>query len=113
MLLATLVHPAIAVTLVLIFNAEMFYDAQVWTQAVIRSGNASVALRVLEHIFHGLYLVLPMIHAYGKQTDVVNTSLRVLHGDWKYLLYSLGYVLVLTAFCYFVALFALQRKRHI
>lgn len=54
-----------------------------------------------------------MIHAYGKQTDVVNTSLRVLHGDWKNLLYSLGYVLVLTAFCYFVALFALQRKRHI
>ena len=54
MLLATLVRPAIAVTLVLIFNAEMFYDAQVWTQAVIRSGNASVALRVLEHIFHGL-----------------------------------------------------------
>ena len=113
MLLAMLVHPAIAVTLVLIFNAEMFYDAQVWTQAVIRSGNTSVALRVLEHIFHGLYLVLPMIHAYGKQTDNINTSLRVLHGDWKYLLYSLGYVLVLTAFCYFSALFALQRKRRI
>ena len=79
----------------------------------IRAGSSSVALRVLEHIFHGLYLALPMIHAYGKQTEGINTSLRVLHGDWKYPLYSLGYVLVLTAFCYFVALFALQRKRHI
>jgi ABC-type transport system involved in multi-copper enzyme maturation permease subunit len=112
-LLATLAHPAIAVTFALIFNAQMFYGAQMWTQAAIRAGSSSVALRVLEHIFHGLYLALPMIHAYGKQTEVINTSLRVLQGDWKYPLYSLGYVLVLTAFCYFVALFALQRKRHI
>lgn len=112
-LLATLAHPAIAVTFALIFNAQMFYGAQMWTQAAIRAGSSSVALRVLEHIFHGLYLALPMIHAYGKQTEGINTSLRVLHGDWKYPLYSLGYVLVLTAFCYFVALFALQRKRHI
>jgi hypothetical protein len=112
-LLATLAHPAIAVTFALIFNAQMFYGAQMWTQAAIRAGSSSVALRVLEHIFHGLYLALPMIHAYGKQTEGINTSLRVLQGDWKYPLYSLGYVLVLTAFCYFVALFALQRKRHI
>jgi hypothetical protein len=54
-----------------------------------------------------------MIHAYGKETEGINTSLRELHGDWKYPLYSLGYVQVLTAFCYFVALFALQRKKHI
>jgi ABC-type transport system involved in multi-copper enzyme maturation permease subunit len=113
MLLATLSHPAIAVTFVLIFNAEVFYSAQMWTQAVIRSGSASMTLRVLDHIFHGLYLTLPIIHAYGKETDGIYSSLRVLHGDWKYLLYSLGYVLVLSAFCYFVAAFALQRKRHI
>jgi hypothetical protein len=43
----------------------------------------------------------------------VNVALRVAHGEWKYLLYSFGYVLTLSAFCYFLALFALQRKRHI
>jgi ABC-type transport system involved in multi-copper enzyme maturation permease subunit len=113
MLLATLVHPAIAVTFALIFNADMFYDAQVWTQAVIRSGNSSAALRLLERLFHYLYLLLPMVHAFGKKTEGIYSSLRVMHGEWKYLLYSFGYALALSAFCYFLALFALQRKRHI
>lgn len=113
MLLATLVHPAIAVTFALIFNADLFYAAQMWAQAVIRSGNSSVALRVLGRLFHYLYLLLPMVHAFGKKTENIYSSLRVLHGEWKYLLYSLGYALALAAFCYFLALFALQRKKHI
>ncbi|MGB0034400.1 MAG: hypothetical protein WBP79_02875 [Candidatus Acidiferrales bacterium] len=113
MLLATLVHPAIAVTLVLIFNADMFYAVQIWTQAAIRAGNSSLSLRVLERIFHGLYLILPMIRTFDKETEGIYSSFRVMHGEWKYVLYSLGYAVTLSAFCYFVALFALQRKRHI
>ena len=31
-LLATVLHPALAVAFILIFNAEMFYDFQVWAQ---------------------------------------------------------------------------------
>ncbi len=112
-LLASLVHPAIAVTFALVFNADMFYAAQVWTQGAIRSGNSSVALRALERLFHYLYLLLPMVHAFGKKTESIYRSLRVPHGEWKYLLYSFGYALALSAFCYFSALFALQRKRHI
>jgi ABC-type transport system involved in multi-copper enzyme maturation permease subunit len=113
MVLTTLVHPAIAVTLALIFNADLFDSFQHWTLAVIRSGNSSFALRVLERLFHYLYLTLPMIYAFGKKTETVYSSLRVGHGEWKYLVYSFGYVAVLSAFCYFSALFALQRKRHI
>jgi hypothetical protein len=112
-LLATVLHPALAVTFILIFNAEMFYDFQVWAQGSIFAGNSSPWLRVLEKIFHFFYLLLPMVHAYGKQTEDVNASLRVAHGEWKYLIYEFGYVLTLSAFCYFLALFALQRKRHI
>src|SRR5437899_986145 len=66
MLLATLAHPAIAVTFVLIFNADLFYEAQMWAQSVIRSGNSSPALRLLARLFHYLYLALPMVHAFGK-----------------------------------------------
>jgi ABC-type transport system involved in multi-copper enzyme maturation permease subunit len=112
-LLATLVHPAIAVTFALIFNADLFYEVQTWTQAVIRSGNSSAALRALDRLFHYLYLLLPMVHAFGKKTESIYTSLRVLHGEWKYLLFSFGYAVALSAFCYFLALFALQRKKHI
>jgi ABC-type transport system involved in multi-copper enzyme maturation permease subunit len=113
MLLAMLVHPAIAVTFALIFNASMFYDAQVWAQAAIRAGNSGMAMRALERIFHFLYLLLPMEHAFGKKTEGIYSSFRVVHGDWKYLLYSFGYALALSAFCYSVALFTLQRKRVI
>ena len=113
MLSATLVHPAIAVTLALIFNADLFYDAHVWAQATIRSGSSNWTLRVLERLFHYLYLLLPMVHAFGKETESIYSSLRVAHGQWKYLLYSFGYALALSAFCYFLALLALQRKRHI
>jgi len=113
MLLTMLVHPAIAVTLALIFNADLFYEAYVWAQATIRSGSSNWALRALERLFHYLYLLLPMVHPFGKKTENIYSSLRVLHGEWKYLLYSFGYALALSAFCYFLALFALQRKRHI
>jgi hypothetical protein len=113
MLLATLAHPAIAVTFALIFNADLFYDAQMWAQSVIRSGNSSLGLRLLGRLFHYLYLLLPMVHAFGKKTENIYSSLRVLHGEWRYPLFSLGYALALAAFCYLLALFALQKKNHI
>ncbi len=113
MLLASLAHPAIAVTFALIFNAELFYSVQVWTQGAIRSGNSSFTLHALEKLFHLLYLLLPMFFAFGKETETVYASLRVAHGQWKYLLYSFAYVLTLSAFCYALSLFALQKKKHI
>jgi len=112
-LLATVLHPALAVAFILIFNAEMFYDFQVWAQGAIRAGNSSLYLRVFEKFFHFLYLLLPMVNPYEKKTEDVHSSLRVAHAEWKYLIYSIGYVLTLSTFCYFLSLLALQRKRHI
>jgi len=112
-LLASLVHPAIAVTFALIFSAEMFYGAQEWTQGIIRSGNHRLPLFALDRVFHFLYMILPMWHAFAQKTQNVYSSYRVLPGDWKYLIYSLSYTLALSAFCFFVAVFAFQRKRHI
>ncbi len=112
-LMAMLLHPAIAVIVVLVFNANTFYGAQFQMLALMRAGNSSTTLRVLERMFHYLYLIAPVFHAFEDKTSTVVSSLRVTHGEWRYLAYSLGYVLVLSAFCYCVALFALQRKRHI
>jgi ABC-type transport system involved in multi-copper enzyme maturation permease subunit len=113
MLLTTMMHPAIAVTCALIFNADLFYGGYEWTQAVIRAGNANLGLRVLDKLFHYLYLVLPMVHAFDNKTQGIYSSLRVMHGEWRYLLYSLGYALVLAGLCYSLALLALQRRKHI
>jgi hypothetical protein len=112
-LLASIMHRAIAVTFALIFNAAMFYNFQFWTQSAIRSGNSRLGLRVLEKTFHCLYMLLPMMHACGKKTEGIYSSLRVLHGEWKFLLYAFGYVLALSTFCYLEALSALQRERYI
>ena len=113
MLLATVLHPAVAVVVALIFNAELFYSVQLWALAVVRSGSSNWGLRMLAHIARFFYLASPIVHPFGKETREVYSSLRVGHGDWKYLLYGLGYGLIFSAFCYSVALFALQRKRHI
>lgn len=113
MLLASFMHPAIAVTFALIFNAGLFYSVQEWTQAVIRSGNSHIGLRVLEKIFHSLYILLPMVHAFDEKTEGIYTSLRVLPSEWKYLLFALGYALALSAFCYTASVYALYRKRYI
>lgn len=113
MLLATLVHPAIAAVVAIIFNAGLFYDAQMWSQAMIRSGNTTWSLRALERFFHFVYLLLPMFHPFDRKTDSIYGSLRVMHGEWKYIAYSLGYALTLSAFSYCLALFALERKKHI
>ncbi len=113
MLLTMLVHPAVAVAFALIFNADLFYNGQLWAQATIRSGSSSWILRVLERLFHYLYLLLPMVFPFEKKTESIYSSLRVLHGEWAYLLYSFGYALALSAFFYLLALFALQRRRHI
>ena len=112
-LLAMVMHPVMAAIVAIIFNADLFYQFDVWTKAAIRSGNSSFALRMVEGIFHSLYILLPIVYPFDHQTESIHTSLRVMRGEWKYLLFSLGYALALSAFCYCVALFALQRKNHI
>ena len=113
MLLATVIHPALAAVVALIFNADLFCQFDVWTKAALRSGNSSLALRLVERLFHGLYILFPMVYPFDKQTQNIYTSLRVMRGEWKYLLFSIGYTLALSAFCYCVSLLALKRKNHI
>jgi ABC-type transport system involved in multi-copper enzyme maturation permease subunit len=113
MLLATIMHPAIAAILAIIFNASLFYGGFLWSRSAIKAGNHSAGLRVLGHVFHLLYLIAPIFEPFDKQTQNIQVSLRVMHGEWKYLLYSFGYALALSAFCYFASLFALQRQKHI
>jgi len=113
MLLATVLHPAIAAILAIILNADMFYEGFVWARSAIHAGNQSAGARVLEYMFHFLYIIAPIMHPFSRNTANIYVSLRVMHGEWKYLLYSLGYSLGLSAFCCLVALSALHRKRHI
>jgi ABC-type transport system involved in multi-copper enzyme maturation permease subunit len=113
MFLATILHPVIAAVFALLFNPDLFYNIQIWTQVMINGGMKNWALQALTRLFHFIYLALPMIHAYPKQTDAVSGALRVGHGQWPTAFYSLGYALALSALSYCLSLFFLQRKRLI
>jgi hypothetical protein len=101
LLLGTLVHPALAVAVLLIFNEATFFSALEWTQAVIHSanGHAHLGIRALEKFFYVIYLTAPTYEPFHKQFQTVDYSYRASTSEWKYLLYSVGYVLVLWAFC--------------
>lgn len=113
LLLGTLVHPALAVTFIVIFSADTFFSLQKWALSVIAAGNAHAGIRALEKLFQTLYLALPVYGPFAEKFRGAESAYRTAATDWKYLLYSFGYALVFSAFCYFVALLALQKKRHI
>jgi ABC-type transport system involved in multi-copper enzyme maturation permease subunit len=109
--LTTLIHPAIAVALALVFNATLFYWLRMYFHAAYQVSHGSATLKFFEHLFHGLYLMAPMVHAFGTRTGIIYSSFRVPAHHWIYLVYSLGYILALATLCYLLALFFLQRKK--
>lgn len=113
MLLSTLMHPAVAVAFALVFNASMFYDVNMWTEMMVRGGISSGVLRGIGRICHAIYMTLPIVHVADNKTSEILESLHVPPGAWKYVLYSAGYASALSLFCYFAALLALERRKHI
>ena len=109
--LATIVHPAIAVAFALVFNASLFYWLRIYVHDALQAAGKGVVLKGLEHLFHFLYLMVPMTRAFESKTRAIYSSFRVPAHHWVYLLYSFGYTLALSALFYLLALFFLQRKR--
>ena len=113
MFLAMVMHPVMAGVFALIFSSGTFYTLLTWTQAAIQAGSNSAAVRVLKDVFYFFYVLLPMNHAFARESQRIEASLRVGQGEWHYAFYSLGYALTLSALCYCLSLFFLQRKRLI
>jgi hypothetical protein len=111
MFLAMVMHPLVAGGVALLLGPWTFSQLEEITVAGAMAGKGNAFLRVLRSIFHFCYIVLPMVHACGHQTKNIYSSLRVGNGEWRYILYSLGYALALAALCYCLALFFLQRKQ--
>ena len=109
--LDTFLHPAIAVAFALVFNAQLFYWLRIWAHGAAATYGKSTMLRGLEHVFHFLYLLVPMTRPFESKTGVIYSSFRVHAHDWLYLLYSSGYILTLSALFFLLSLFFLQRKK--
>jgi ABC-type transport system involved in multi-copper enzyme maturation permease subunit len=109
--LDTFLHPAIAVAFALVFNASLFYWLRLWAHGAIATYGKSIMFRGMEHVFHFLYLLVPMTRPFESRTGAIYSSFRVHAHDWRYLLYSSGYTLTLSGLFFLLSLFFLQRKR--
>ena len=63
--------PAVAAIVAIIFNADLFYQFDLWTKAAIRSGNSSFALRIVETV-PLVVILLPIVYPFDKQTQNIN-----------------------------------------
>ena len=114
MLLGSIVHPAIAVVVAVLFNADIFYS--IWTSTLAMSIYNKSSPRAARP---GTSLSLPVSRA-SNLLPLLGQGSK-LHPDpprhpWRMEIppaYTLGYSLALSAFCYCLALFALQRRKHI
>jgi hypothetical protein len=110
-LLASVVHPVLAVIIALVFNDNTFKGLSMLVEAVRSTGRHPI-LNAFGAVLQVLYLVLPDFSPFSDRLAGVESSLRATAGDWWHLLLSAGYAILVAAFCYLVADFAFRRKSY-
>jgi hypothetical protein len=108
--LTVVLHPVVAVLIVLVFNEGAFYGLISMMEAAIRATGGSPVLPVFKEIFRAIYILLPMTTPLEGRSDEVARSLRVTEGDWSTLLLRTGYAFVVLAFFYMLSTMALRRR---
>jgi len=112
--LSVIFHPILAVLVALFFQADTFYGLAIWAKAGVAAGIVKKAyLGFLEKLFYSFYMILPSMSPYSDKTKKIYLSFRVDAPDWKYLLYTFFYTLIVSAFFYLLADYFLKRRRHI
>ncbi len=115
-MLATLMHPILAIMVAALFQDFMFQ--QLMTLVMAGAATASGAMhQFLFQLLHGalyvVYLVLPSYGMFSHQLGNVHTTYRVSGTAWQALSLTFAYTAILTTFFYLVAVWALRRKRLI
>ena len=108
--LSVVVHPVVAVLLVLVFNEGSFYGLMFTMEAAIRATGGNPVLPALREVFRAIYTILPVTDPLAERSVQVASSLRTESGDWNTLLMRAGYTLVVLAFFYSVSTLGLRRR---
>ena len=109
-LLAMLMHPVLAVIVVLIFNEGTFGFLRTGLLASIRNDPDSFLLPVLEKITFAFYVAVPMFSPFAGEYESAQASMRVEAGQWKYLAYTGAYAITLCGLLFLLTLAVLRRK---
>jgi len=112
--LTVIFHPVLAVLVALFFQAGTFYGLTIWAKAGLEVGIVKKAyLHFLEKLFYALYMILPSMSPYSSRTRDIYLSFRVKPSEWKYLLFTFIYAVMVSVFFYFLADYFLKKRRHI
>lgn len=109
-LLTLLVHPVVAVFLVVLFNEGTFYSLRFLLLTAIKTTGGNPILPFLEKGTYLVYIVLPSFSPYGERMESVHGSMRAAPADWKTLGSIWLYAVAACGLFYFLSVFALRRK---
>lgn len=107
--LATLLHPVVAVVVIVFFNESLFYElkfmlagaqAAVWRRSVLP----------LQMLLDVVYTLLPMYDPLGEKASSLRQTMRPEAGDWLHLVVSVAYTLVAAAFFFALSSWAIRRR---
>lgn len=111
--LSVVMHPVIAVIIVIVFNETIFFEIRTGLIAAIKYTGGSIALPILERVTYVMYLITPMFAPYDEQADAVRMAMRVEPGHWQYLALTASYAMTITALLYLLSAAALRRKNFV
>ena len=111
--LSMVMHPVIAIMIAVVFNESIFFAMRMGLIAAIKNTGGNITLPLLEKLTYALYLVTPMFTPYSEKLANIRESMRVSSGEWRYLVYTAGYSIVVTFFFYLLTLLALRRKNFV
>ena len=110
LLLALLMHPAVAVVAALLFNENTFYGMRFALLTAIKTTGGNLLLPVIEKVTYAVYMLLPTFSPYAAKTAQVHESLRGSAEAWKALASIALYALGASALFFFLSVFVLRRK---
>jgi hypothetical protein len=108
--LAAVIHPAIAIVLVVFFTESIFYMMDTMLLGYLQAHGRTLWLGAVEYAIRGVHIVVPMLDPFSQHTRNVEASLRVAGSDWQYLAATAGYAACVCTFWFLFADYRLRRN---
>ena len=116
LMLSTVMHPILALFVLLVFSDRLFYQLVVLCRAGAESAGtlgAGTLLYGLEKLCLGLYLILPGGHLFGERLSRLTTGFRMPAEDGLYLLGDTAYTALFVLLMYMLTVLALKKQRQV
>jgi hypothetical protein len=111
--LSMVMHPVLAVIVLLFFNEGTFFSLRTFVLMASSANGPGGFTALLLKLLGFIYMILPMTSPMSGNSASVYETMRVTGADWISLFNAFGYMLCISALFYFMSDFLLKRKRLI